>query len=346
LGRTLGKGGFSIVNEIRTINLTKNLPSKERLDVVKSMNDHPIVIKTPRNDLPESEQTKSIKDLSIESNILQKLNHVNIIKLWGISNQQNFIVLELLQETLENQIEHWRRAVHQARGLWWCCFGYCFKSSHTLEKLLLERLYVAFGIASAIAYLHDHKIIYRDLKPDNVGFDAAGQVKLFDFGLAKVLKGNYKLTGNTGSLRYMAPEVCLCLDYNVKADSYSFGILLWQLCALSTPFAGYTCKMHAKLVVQQHHRPQLLPNWPASWKSLMSSCWDAEYSKRPNFNKIVQQLDEEIRLHAQCNATTRLPKNKATTDLQMDIDTRLTHIIHSKTKEVQQIVRKHDNQVI
>jgi serine/threonine protein kinase len=56
-------------------------------------------------------------------------------------------------------------------------------------------------------------IIYRDLKPDNIGFDVRGDVKIFDFGLAKefdpakkAADGTYKLTADTGSLRYMAPE--------------------------------------------------------------------------------------------------------------------------------------------
>jgi serine/threonine protein kinase len=56
-------------------------------------------------------------------------------------------------------------------------------------------------------------IIYRDLKPDNIGFDVRGDVKIFDFGLAKEINpkkklddGTYNLTADTGSLRYMAPE--------------------------------------------------------------------------------------------------------------------------------------------
>lgn len=56
-------------------------------------------------------------------------------------------------------------------------------------------------------------IIYRDLKPDNIGFDVRGDVKIFDFGLAKELPtsekladGTYNLTADTGSMRYMAPE--------------------------------------------------------------------------------------------------------------------------------------------
>lgn len=57
-----------------------------------------------------------------------------------------------------------------------------------------------------------NSIIYRDLKPDNIGFDVRGDVKLFDFGLSRELPerklddGTYHMTGDTGSPRYMAPE--------------------------------------------------------------------------------------------------------------------------------------------
>jgi len=77
-------------------------------------------------------------------------------------------------------------------------------------------------------------IIFLFLDVFQLGFDQAGCLKLFDFGLAKKLTPSnatdndlYLLTGNTGSLRYMAPEVAIGLPYNQKADAYSFGILFW-----------------------------------------------------------------------------------------------------------------------
>ena len=147
-----------------------------------------------------------------------------------------------------------------------------------------------------------NRIIMDDSqKPDNVGFDATAEVKLFDFGLAKHLhrddKTNndlYNLTGNTGSLRYMAPEVALCVHYDHRVDAYSFGILLWQICSLTTPFLGYSTKMHADRVIRQGYRPKPDSSWPSTWSHLMKQCWSTDIAARPEFDQIVVVLDDEV----------------------------------------------------
>ena len=69
-------------------------------------------------------------------------------------------------------------------------------------------------------------------------------LKLFDFGLCTCVKKHdddtqtYEMTGNTGSLRYMAPEVALKQPYNEKADVYSFGIMVWQMARDRIPYKG------------------------------------------------------------------------------------------------------------
>jgi serine/threonine protein kinase len=74
-------------------------------------------------------------------------------------------------------------------------------------------------------------VVYRDLKPTNVGFDVRDDAKLFDFGLAREFRPeeledrSYKLTGETGTMRYMAPEVALSQPYSEKVDVFSFGIM-------------------------------------------------------------------------------------------------------------------------
>ena len=94
--------------------------------------------------------------------------------------------------------------------------------------------------------------MFLDLKPDNVGFTSTGALKLFDFGLVTCVNrrqdvfSNYAMTGYTGSLRYMAPEVAQRLPYNEKVDVYSYGIMVWQMARDKIPFKGlYLHVLHA-----------------------------------------------------------------------------------------------------
>lgn len=123
-------------------------------------------------------------------------------------------------------------------------------------------------------------------------------MKLIDFGLAKLLENAdpsseemYSMSGETGSLRYMAPEVAEALPYNHKADVYSFGMILWELNAGKKPFVGLNREMFYERVVHGGERPSLNKKWPPELCQLISECWDAEIENRPNFGNIVQRLD-------------------------------------------------------
>lgn len=122
-----------------------------------------------------------------------------------------------------------------------------------------------------------------------------GNVKIFDFGLAKELcpqkyerdeSGNYNITGLTGSRRYMAPEVLFCYPYNLKADVYSFAILTWEVLSLSHAFEGYSCEKHARLVGKKGERPKVSATWQISVGEIMTESWDPVTKKRPSFDRI------------------------------------------------------------
>lgn len=125
------------------------------------------------------------------------------------------------------------------------------RNSLTLENFLfkqklrssyggLHERYVAFYAAclvSALEYLHKKKILYRDLKLENLVLDAEGYPKLIDFGLSK--PDGMKAERNStmcGSAEYMAPEILQHKPYDHRVDLWSFGILLYEMLFGSTPF--------------------------------------------------------------------------------------------------------------
>lgn len=167
--------------------------------------------------------------------------------------------------------------------------------------LWIQRLLVAQDIASALKHLHKLQIVFRDLKPDNVGFDFEGRVKLFDFGLAKELdplqqedSGLYNMSGGTGSRRFMAPEVALSEPYHLSADIYSFSILFWEILSLDKAFGRLSVEEHKERVVKGMERPELDPTWSDSVRGLLEGCWKRSPFQRPTARDVFKALKMEI----------------------------------------------------
>lgn len=104
----------------------------------------------------------------------------------------------------------------------------------------------------------------------------------------------YVMSGETGSLRYMAPEVADALQYNHKADVYSYGIILWELNAGKKPFDGLNREMFYEQVVHGGERPPLNKKWPEELKKMMVDCWSADMDVRPTFSEIVEKIDSML----------------------------------------------------
>lgn len=260
---------------------------------------------------------RGIADLAIEAHFLSTLNHPHILKIRGVAKGIKlfqptlpkltqtpgieggfFLILDKLHDTMDNRINNEWKADSEKFN------SFIYKTTHDLrgakrKAIKLIRVTIAIHLAEAMQYIHAQNICYRDLKPDNIGFDAEGNVKLFDFGLAKELKpykrhadGTYQLTANTGSRRYMAPEVALRKRYNLAVDVFSFAILIWEMCALEKPFSGFTELQHMNLVVQKGYRPKLdsIKTWPVGLKNVLIRCWDGDMKQRPDFREVVALL--------------------------------------------------------
>lgn len=106
---------------------------------------------------------------------------------------------------------------------------------------------------------------------------------------------DYRLTGNTGTLRYMAPEVALGKPYNQSVDVYSFAVVFWQILTGELPFQSYSRKVYMERVVLGHQRPSCPRHWPGRLRILLNQCWHPQASKRPSFEHVLFEIDWLIR---------------------------------------------------
>ena len=109
---------------------------------------------------------------------------------------------------------------------------------------------IALNLTEALCYAHSLGIIHRDLKPENVMIRRDGQIKLMDFGIARIMDDvHLTMTGNlVGSPAYMSPEQAQEKKLTPASDWFSFGTLLFHLC---------TGQPHSKIepsIVLKYHR--------------------------------------------------------------------------------------------
>jgi serine/threonine protein kinase len=166
-------------------------------------------------------------------------------------------------------------------------------SKKPIDTLLTDRLKIAYDLSSALEYLHERRIIYRDLKPSNIGFDIRGDVKLFDFGLSRFLptstedvEESFRMS-NVGTRRYTAPEVEWKRPYNRQADVYSFGVVLWEILTMSSPRSVSRSRKHQYLPI---FRP--CPCWPVELQRLVQSMLSVDPEQRPTITKVRQHLKQ------------------------------------------------------
>ena len=234
--------------------------------------------------------------------------HPNVIRLLGVSTNlagdpaKGFLLLQRVSLVLDEMLKRWKirslsSSFSRDESPWnplYCMGNQKKERMHDQQSRIQQ---VCVGVARAMAFLHSHGILYRDLKPSNVGLDYDGQARLFDFGLARTFNQDDDqgrlLTRFTGSLRYMAPEVdgvegC----YGFSADVYSFAILLWQVITLRTPFQQLkTVKRLKKAVHVRNHRPSLSLVAASDMQRLLKASWHRNPDMRPTFALIVHQLE-------------------------------------------------------
>src|SRR5437773_6386641 len=158
-----------------------------------------------------------MENLKNELRLARRITHKNVCRIYDFSRADGFasISMEFVQgESLRNVLNR---------------FG-AF-STRTATK-------PAGQISAGLREAHAQCIVHRDIKPENFTIDAAGNVKVMDYGLAHLLKE--RSTGAVGTPSYMAPEQAQERFYDQRADIYALGLVLFEMFTGSAAFAGDT----------------------------------------------------------------------------------------------------------
>lgn len=152
-----------------------------------------------------------------EALALARLEHTNIVRVYDYDQIDgvSFIVMEYIDGTNLDRLLREQRAFRKEEVV-------------TIFRQLL----------SALGYAHKNGVIHRDIKPSNIMLTSSNEVKITDFGIAKVA-GSAKLTRTgtgAGSLLYMSPEQIRGVNIDNRSDLYSVGVTLYQVVAGRTPF--------------------------------------------------------------------------------------------------------------
>ena len=218
-------------------------------------------------------EAENIKSFIEELYILKNLRHPNILLYLGActAGPQYFLVSE------------------------YCEKGNLFDFLHTNKKNILslkEKIRIALEIAKGVNYLHcfNPPILHRDLKSLNILLDKNFQVKIADFGWARIRQDH--MTKQRGTFQWMAPEVIRKNTYSEKADVFSFGIILWELMVQEPPYRNIDrIQVAKKVATDPKYRPKIPSDVPSKIKELMPLCWDHDPDQRLSFDQIIEYLE-------------------------------------------------------
>jgi serine/threonine protein kinase len=232
--------------------------------------------------------------LTNECTIWARLSHPNIVSFYGMASTANslFLVCEFFPggSLLErNQQLRRSKAAPPTMG-------------YVVDELL--------QIASGMEYLHalEPPVLHRDLKSANILLAEGGRrMAIADFGLARYQADDKKMTAETGSYRWMAPEVIRHEAYNSACDVYSFAILTWEMLTYRVPFENMMPVEAAFAVAKGAKRPPIPERCEGTpIQQMLEVCWDQQAKNRPSFAELKVALDAEAGLIAEA-ATADAP---------------------------------------
>jgi serine/threonine-protein kinase len=157
-----------------------------------------------------------------EAKLQAKLSHANVVNIFDFLEWEGevYLVMEYVSGLSVKEML-------QSRG----------------RLSIQEALHIAQGVLSGLAFMHKNGIVHRDIKPSNIIVSESGQVKVTDFGIARLVEDDSGLTrfgAGVGTLQYMAPELLKSGEVSFSVDIYSMGVTLYEMLSGTAPFTGVT----------------------------------------------------------------------------------------------------------
>ncbi|PKK74647.1 kinase-like protein [Rhizophagus irregularis] len=232
----------------------------------------------------------TIKEIINELEFHCKINSENIIRFFGITNEEN----------QNSQLERYFLFIEHA-------------DNNSLQNYLKENFKIltwedkcklAYQLVCAVSYLHNEGIANRNLHSDNILIHRH-TIKLADFGLSKRIK---KVSGKRESdlfvnVPYVDPKkfvdsINLKQSYslNKKSDVYSIGVLLWEISSGRPPFKDELYDVTLATRIIHGYREIIVPNTPVDYSNIYTECWNYDPDNRPDMNQVVVKLEEIITL--------------------------------------------------
>lgn len=223
-------------------------------------------------------------DLINEITVISRLRHPNLVLFLGACTIIDPLLL--IYEYMPNgSLEsYYNNMSKQTNRLWKPTYKY-------IQLWILE-------LTQAIYFLHHchYPIMHRDIKPSNILLNEDLHLKLTDFGLSRTIKKKhdiYKMSGCTGTLRYMAPEILFNKgeDYDLKIDIYSLALNFWFITTGKKPFSELDKNSDTILLIPNGFRPNIKEIKNDAMKSLIVKMWDTSPAIRPDIKRVLEVVE-------------------------------------------------------
>uniref|UniRef100_UPI00398E6767 serine/threonine-protein kinase Nek2 isoform X1 n=2 Tax=Pristiophorus japonicus TaxID=55135 RepID=UPI00398E6767 len=215
-----------------------------------------------------------------EVNLLRELKHPNIVRYYDRIIDRTNATLYIVMEFCEG-------------GDLASLINKCLRERRYLEEDITLRVLTQLALALRECHRSSESgrtVLHRDLKPANVFLDGQHNVKLGDFGLARILQHDTSFAKTfVGTPYYMSPEQINHMSYNEKSDIWSLGCLLYELCALSPPFTAYNQKELAEKIREGKFR-RIPYRYSDELNELLGRMLNLKDYLRPSVDELMQHL--------------------------------------------------------